>query len=108
MTSKVNDCFSLDERPNTQQKNEIPLFVFSNVHKHDKLTILDKEKQSTIKSNVTALKPQYALICPSIDYQPQKQQNWSIKIKACRNFSSSKNTIAVGLCSLDQVMGQNF
>ncbi len=82
--------------------------MFSNVHKHDKLIIADKDKQSTIKSNITALKPQYALICPSVDYQPQKEQNWSIKIKACRNFASSKNTIAVGLCALNEVEAEKF
>lgn len=57
---------------------------------------------------MTALKPQYALICPSVDFQPLKEQNWSIKINSCRNFASSKNTVAVGLCSLDEAMSQNY
>jgi hypothetical protein len=89
-------------------KDQQPIFVFSNVYKHENLNILDNEKRSIIKSNVTASKPQYALICPSVDYQPLKEQNWSIKINSCRNFASSKNTIAVGLCSLNEIIGQNY
>ncbi len=69
---------------------------------------MDKEKQSIIKSNITASKPQYCLICPSVDYQPHKEQNLSIKIKSCRNFASSKNTIAVGLCSLKELEEENY
>lgn len=82
--------------------------MFSNVYKHENLSILDDNHQSKIRSKVTALKPQYALICPSVDFQPLKEQNWSIKINSCRNFASSKNTVAVGLCSLDEAMSQNY
>jgi hypothetical protein len=101
IASKLNNLFTLQPKESAKKVNDSPLFVFSNVYKHDKLSILDEAKRSTLKSNITALKPQYALICPSMDYNPQKQQNWSIKIKNCRNFSSSKNTIALGLCSLN-------
>jgi hypothetical protein len=96
----LNDYFSLERKVQPEKQNETPLFVFSNVLKHENLKILDKDKQSVIKSNVTALKPQYALICPSVEFKPQKEQNWSIKINSCRNFASSKNTIAIGICSL--------
>lgn len=36
-----------------------------------KITDYD-DKKSIIKSNITALRPQYALICPSVDYKPLK------------------------------------
>jgi hypothetical protein len=58
--------------PNQTNHNDAPLFVFSNVYKHEKLSLENNNTHLKIKSNVTALKPQYAIICPSVDFNPQK------------------------------------
>lgn len=49
-------------------------------------------------SNITALKPQYALLTPHLSTMPTEVKEWTIKINNCRNFAS-ENTIGIGLAT---------
>ena len=69
----METLFSLQKETALIYTHLNPIFQFHEKQKHEMLNIVDeKERKSTIKSNITALKPQYAAMCPSLDYQPLK------------------------------------
>ncbi len=51
-------------------------------------------------SNITAIKPQYAMLTPHLNTSPMEVKEWTLKIKNCRNFAS-ENTMGVGLATLN-------
>ena len=58
-----------------------------------------KDKCRSGISNITALKPQYALLTPHLNTAPSQVKQWTLKVKNCRNLAS-ENTMAVGLSSV--------
>ena len=66
-----------------------------------------KNKSTVGISNITALKPQYALLTPHLAVEPNKVKEWALKINNCRNFAS-ENTLAVGLAFYNQIKNNNF
>lgn len=47
-----------------------------------------KGKNNIGISNITALKPQYALLTPHLNTSPTLTKEWTLKINNCRNFAS--------------------
>ena len=66
-----------------------------------------KDEGTTVVSNITALKPQFALVWPNLNCQPQRTQEWSIKINNCRNFASA-NTMGLGIGKLSDLKLANY
>jgi hypothetical protein len=66
-----------------------------------------KDKFSIGVSNITALKPQYALLTPQLTTEPTSAKEWTLKIKKCRNFAS-ENTLGIGLVTLSDLQSCSF
>lgn len=66
-----------------------------------------KNKSTVGVSNITALKPQYALLTPHLNIEPNKCKEWVLKINNCRNFAS-ENTLGIGLAYTNQIKNHNF
>ena len=66
-----------------------------------------KDKFNVGVSNITALKPQYALLTPHLSTMPTKVKEWTLKVNNCRNFAS-ENTMAVGLATLNDLNACKF
>ena len=58
-------------------------------------------------SNITALKPQYALLTPHLNTHPISTKEWTLKINNCRNFAS-ENTLAIGLATEKDLKTCNY
>jgi len=51
--------------------------------------MIDLKNKATVGvSNITALKPQYALLTPHLNTKPNEVKEWAVKIHKCRNFAS--------------------
>ena len=61
-------------------------FTFSMKNKHQMIEV--KDKFSIGISNITAIKPQYALLTPHLNALPTQAQQWTLKVNNCRNFAS--------------------
>ena len=83
---------------------EVPL-EFSQKNKHSMIEV--RQKCQVGASNITALKPQYALLTPHLTTAPSQPRQWSIKVNCCRNFAS-ENTMAVGLATLRELSSCKF
>lgn len=74
-------------------------------NKHEMIEIKDKFKVGV--SNVTALKPQFALLTPHLTNNPHQVREWTLKINNCRNFAS-ENTMGIGLGTLNDIRDSHF
>ena len=66
-----------------------------------------KGKANISVTNITALKPQYALLTPHLNTHPISTKEWTLKINNCRNFAS-ENTLAIGLATEKDLKTCNY
>lgn len=66
-----------------------------------------KNKFQVGVSNVTALKPQFALLTPHLTTNPNEVKEWTLKINNCRNFAS-ENTLGIGIGLLNDINESHF